>query len=178
MSAHYIPDQWDVDLSYDGKSDMVREFLRQATYLAEAIDAACGNYGIDADAYRNHAIDAVQLLLDDSDASHVLSLPTAEHLDLFGPMSLVRAAIKEFELDEDQAEWLIERYSEPRREYVVVAVEEGRPDQLATLDLRTREEAEETREGMTAYHAEHGYFAGLDRPNVFRDVRYVVRRVA
>lgn len=96
-----------VALAYDGQSDMVRGFLRQMHLLTDAIDTACGNYRGDEGAYKNHALDALQSLVgnydEDWDAnpiSHVLGFEQREFIERFGRMTFVRAAVKEFGLDD------------------------------------------------------------------------------
>ena len=96
-----------VELAYDGNSDMVRDFLRQMHVLTDAIDEACGNYSGDVGAYKGHALDALQSLVgnydeawDTNPISHVLGFEAQEFVKLFGRMTFVRAAVKEFGLDD------------------------------------------------------------------------------
>ena len=100
-------------MKYTGKSEMVTAFLTIHGSLTRAIQAVCGAQS--SDAFKNHAADALGCLIGSDPASlglldHLLGLRIQEYLDLFGPMTFVRAVAAEYDLD-----FIVEEYASANR---------------------------------------------------------------
>ena len=86
-------------MTYDGKSEMVQEFLFLVGGLTDAIDRMCAVRTEGAP--QNHSMDAVESLLgapqqEFGPLDHLLGFRLQEHVRLFGRMTLVKAAAREF----------------------------------------------------------------------------------
>jgi hypothetical protein len=96
-------------MRYAGNSELVAAFLFMHRELTETIHRLCRAKG--PEALQNHASDALECLISPEPGSrapldHLLGLRIETYLDLFGPMTFVKAVAAEYGLEE-----VVEEYS-------------------------------------------------------------------
>lgn len=90
-------------MKYAGNSELVAAFLFMHRELTETIHRLCRADG--PEALKNHASDALECLISARPESpapldHLLGLRIQTYLDLFGPLTFVKAVAAEYELED------------------------------------------------------------------------------
>jgi hypothetical protein len=107
-----VAEEQDSGRRYAGNSELVAAFLFMHRELTETIHRLCRAKG--PEALKNHASDALECLISTQSESpapleHLLGLRIQTYLDLFGPMTFVKAVAAEYELEGVVEEYMANR---------------------------------------------------------------------